>query len=83
MANIIVDKLIKEVATKFNLKISEADRIITSQFKFLCNEMQTGNFETIMLHHLGKFTVSEKKKRFWAKKLLETPTHDQGIEDSK
>lgn len=69
--NHVINNITQELATKYNLTLAETERIINSQFKFIVNEMQSGKFNTIMLPHLGKFIVSEKKKNYWNTKLKE------------
>ena len=74
----VIDKLITDLALKYNLKESEIDKIVNSQFKFLMMEMQTGLLNTVKLPHFGKFYVSNKKKAYWTEKRL----NDKRAKDS-
>ena len=49
-------------AKKYNIKESEIEVILRSQFEFLKTEITSENFNNIKLKHLGKFIVNEKRK---------------------
>ena len=57
-----MDKIIKKLAKKHNLSEFKVDLIVKSQFKLLKDIVESGNFESMRLKHIGMFTV--KKNRF-------------------
>ena len=56
-----VKKLIKQTAQEHNISIGKAELIILSQFKFVRNVMEEGEYKSIRLMHLGKFVASPKR----------------------
>lgn len=52
-----MDKLIRKIAIKFNLDEEVVEKMVRSEFNFVANTMQQGEFQSVMLHHLGKFAV--------------------------
>ncbi len=57
-----MDKLIKELAKKYDISEFKIDLIVKSQFKVLKDVISEGDFKSLRLKHLGMFTV--KKNRF-------------------
>tara|TARA_R100001129_G_C5289813_1_gene239329 strand:- start:671 stop:880 length:210 start_codon:yes stop_codon:yes gene_type:complete len=57
-----VDKIIEKLAKKYNISEFKAELIVKSQFKLLKESIESGNFKSVRLKHLGIFTV--KKNRF-------------------
>ena len=57
-----MDKLIKSLSKKYNLSEFKIELIIKSQFGLLKKIIESGDFESVRLKHLGMFTV--KKNRF-------------------
>lgn len=52
-----MDKIVKKLAAKYNLDEDIIEKIIRSQFNFVATTMQQGEFESVHLHHFGKFCV--------------------------
>jgi len=57
-----VDKLIKQLAKKYDISEFKVDLIVKSQFKVLKDIISDGDFKSLRLKHIGMFTV--KKNRF-------------------
>ena len=57
-----MDKIIKKLSKKYNISEFRAELIVKSQFKLLRESVESGNFKSVRLKHLGIFTV--KKNRF-------------------
>ena len=57
-----MDKLIKSLSKKYNLSEFKIELIIKSQFGLLKKVIESGDFESVRLKHLGMLTV--KKNRF-------------------
>jgi len=55
-----MDKIVKKLAAKYNLDEDVIEKIIRSEFNFVANTMQEGNFESVHLHHFGKFCVKPR-----------------------
>lgn len=55
------DKIISILSEKYNLDPEIIEKVIRSQFNFVVDTMQEGNFESIHLHHLGKFAVKPNR----------------------
>ena len=62
-----VDKLIKEVADKYNLPAFFVEDIFISQFKVVAETMANDKHQTILLQYWGKFFISKWK----LKRILE------------
>lgn len=66
----VVRDIIKEVAQKYDLSMSDATEVVMSQFKFVATEMPKGHdfepstFSNIMLRYFGTFAASEGKIRY-------------------
>lgn len=52
-----MDKIIKRLAAKYNLDEEVVEKMVRSEFNFVANTMQQGEYQSVMLHHLGKFAV--------------------------
>ena len=65
MENKQIDLITKQLAVKYNLTEAVIDRIIYSQFKFLSEEMISGEMNPIMLQHIGKWYVPVEKKNYY------------------
>mgnify|MGYP006379342357 CR=1 FL=1 len=52
-----METIIKILAAKYGLDEEVIEKIIRSQFNFVASTMQEGNFESVHLHHFGKFAV--------------------------
>jgi nucleoid DNA-binding protein len=57
-----MDEIIKKLAKKYDLSPFEVEHIVKSQFRFVKETMEAGDFKSVRLKHLGLFTV--KKNRF-------------------
>ena len=57
-----MDRIIKKLAKKHGISEFKTDLIVKSQFKLLKNVIESGDFKSLRLKHLGMFTV--KKNRF-------------------
>jgi nucleoid DNA-binding protein len=74
------EEIIKLLAKKYNKSYDEVERIVMYQYKFIHDEFQSGNYNSLMLMHIGKWFVPEKKKNFWNTKLGKTD--DKGIQNT-
>jgi len=52
-----MDNLIRKIAGKLNIDEEIVEKAIRTQFRFVAETIQEGNFESIHLHYLGKFAV--------------------------
>lgn len=66
-----MDKIIAKIAGENNLDYDLVEKVIKSQFKFVADTMSEGNFESVMLHHLGKFAVKPKRLEKFQKDIYE------------
>ncbi len=66
-----IDNIVKQLALKYNLSEIIVDRIITSQFKYTAKEIESGEFNNIMLQHIGKFCMKPGRRYFMKLKLKE------------
>jgi|TARA_X000001388_G_C2194051_1_gene108673 nucleoid DNA-binding protein len=57
-----MDKIIKKLSKKYNISEFKTELIVKSQFGLLKKAIESGDFKSIRLKHLGIFTV--KKNRF-------------------
>lgn len=55
------DKIISILSAKYNLDPEIVERIIRSEFQFVKDTMEQGEFESVRLHHLGVFGVKKKR----------------------
>ena len=55
------EEIIADLAIKYNLTIEEIEDIIGHQFKFVSMVIQKGDFDTVRLPYLGKFTVNKNR----------------------
>lgn len=55
-----MDKIIKILAAKHKLDEEIVERMVRSQFNFVAATMQQGDFESVHLHHFGKFAVKPR-----------------------
>lgn len=62
-----IQKIIKELSIKYELPDYVIEAIITSQFKFLRESIKRDDLPTILLHKLGKFTLSQNKLKNFLK----------------
>jgi len=56
--------LIYSLANTYELPIDVVERIVTYQFKFVREIMTKGEFETIRLPYLGKFSVNKNRVKY-------------------
>ncbi len=54
-------KIISLLAIKYNLDEEVIEKVIRSEFNFVSSSMEIGNFDSVHLHHLGKFCVKPKR----------------------
>ena len=54
-------EIIYSLSNKYDLPAKVIKEIISSQFKFTALIMSSGNFDTIRLPYLGKFTVNPNR----------------------
>lgn len=56
--------IIAELATKYKLTKGQVEHMVHSQFSFIQKVITDGEFKTVMLPHLGKFTVKKHRRQF-------------------
>jgi nucleoid DNA-binding protein len=61
-------EIIYKLSNKYNLPAKVIKEIISSQFKFTAMIMSSGNFDTIRLPYLGKFTVNPNRVKHITKR---------------
>jgi len=54
-------EIIYFLSNKYDISLSQVEKIIDSQFKFTSIIMREGKFSTVRLPYLGKFTVNKKR----------------------
>jgi len=54
-------KILTVLASKYNLDEEVIERVIRSQFEFVRDTMEQGEFQAIRLHHLGVFGVKPRR----------------------
>ena len=64
-------EIIYALSNKYNLPAKVIKEIVASQFKFTAMIMSSGNFDTIRLPYLVKFTVNTKRVKHINKKANE------------
>lgn len=52
-----MDSIVKKLAAKYGLDEEVIERVIRSQFYFVANTIQEGEYQSVHLHHFGKFAV--------------------------
>lgn len=60
-------EIIYKLSNKYNLPAKVITEIVNSQFKFTAMIMSSGNFETIRIPYLGKFTVNPNRVKYITK----------------
>lgn len=55
------DKIISILSAKYNLDPEIIERVIRSEFQFVKDTIEQGEFESVRLHHLGCFGVKPKR----------------------
>lgn len=62
-------EIIYALSNKYNLPAKVIKEIIDSQFKFTAMIIRKGNFDTVRLPYLGKFTVNPNRIKHINKKV--------------
>lgn len=57
----MTDKIIAILSDKYKLDPEVIERIIRSEFQFVHDTMEQGNFESIRLHHWGVYGVKPNR----------------------
>ena len=60
-----MDKIVKELAKKYKLTVFEVEQIVKSQFRFIKNVIEDGDFKSVRLKHLGLFTVKKNRLKYY------------------
>lgn len=55
------DSIVSELSIKYNLPEEVIIKIIRSQFEFVKDTMEEGEFESVHLHYFGKFCVKPNR----------------------
>lgn len=53
--------IFNKLAVEFNLDSEIIEKIVRSEFEFVMNTMEEGNFESVHLHKLGKYAVKPNR----------------------
>ena len=53
----MLEKVITDIAVRNELDWNLVEKIVRSQFKFVADTIEQGEFESVHLHYLGKFAV--------------------------
>lgn len=65
-----IDNIAKQLSIKYNLTETIVDKIIDCQFKFLMKEMESGELNSVMLQHIGKWYIPITRKHYMKYKLI-------------
>tara|TARA_R100001244_G_C5102368_1_gene119130 strand:+ start:263 stop:496 length:234 start_codon:yes stop_codon:yes gene_type:complete len=60
-----MDQVIKDLAKKYKISVFEVEQIIKSQFSFVKNVIEQGDFKSVRLKHLGLFTVKKNRLKYY------------------
>ncbi len=61
-------QIIKDISTETGIPIYKVELVVMSEFQFLRDTIQKGDFKSLRLMHLGRFKVSEYHKKNGRKK---------------
>ena len=56
-----MDNIIQQLAVKYDLSEDIVNKIVRSQFEFVKDTMEEGEFESVHLHYFGKFAIKPKR----------------------
>lgn len=56
-----VENIYSKLSVQFDLDNEVIERIIRSEFDFVADTIEQGEFQSIRLHHLGVFGVKPKR----------------------
>lgn len=81
-----MDNIIKKIAGKLEINEEIVEKAVRSQFKFVVETMQEGEYESVHLHYFGKFAVkpgvlhylAEKKAGYLRKRELKKLLEEDG-----
>lgn len=57
----MIESIYSILAAKYNLDQEIIEKITRSQFEFVANTIEQGEFQSIRLHHFGVFGVKPKR----------------------
>lgn len=60
-----MDKVIKSLAKKYGVSTFEVEQMVKSQFSFVKNVVEAGEFKSVRLKHLGLFTVKKNRLSYY------------------
>ena len=60
-----MDEVIKKLAKKYSLSVLEVEQIVKSQFRFVKETIEAGDFKSVRLKHLGLFTVKKNRLNYY------------------
>ncbi len=72
-----LDKISEKIAKELNISEHEVKRVNRSQYKFLLDTIQAGNFDSVKLLYLGKFFKNKRYER----QTKTTGTDIRGMEE--
>lgn len=79
--NSSMNLIIKEVASELGINSQEVMSVVTSEFRFLSEEIESGEGHPVWLPYLGIFYVSIRKWRgYFGKGCLEQKEGENGRE---
>jgi nucleoid DNA-binding protein len=61
------DKIIRDLAKKYDLSVKQVEEAVYSQFKFTTQVMKKGEFESVRLPYFGKFHVNPGRLKYLSK----------------
>ena len=56
-----MDNIVKILAAKYNLDTEIVERVIRSEFEFVKETMEAGEFQSVRLQYLGCFAAKENR----------------------
>lgn len=80
------EKIVEELAAKYDLPKYVIEDIVRSQFNFVIQTMQEGEHRGIRLHHLGLFMVKPRRVEHLEKRFEEArkrKAENNGESDNK
>lgn len=67
-----MDNTIQLLAVKYNLEEDIVNKIVRSQFEFVKDTMEEGEFESVHLHYFGKFCIKPNRLKMLLENGYET-----------
>ena len=60
-----MEEIVKKLAKKYGLSTFEVEHIVKTQFRFVKQTIEQGDFKSVRLKHLGLFTVKKNRLNYY------------------